>query len=109
MQCIKIEPGKEPVVSEIDNTLTAMQAYVGGYIETVTLSDGLVVIVNEDGKYMGLPRTGRFLVRELQHDILCGNVLVCRRSGSEVAPVGRRDIDTVKCIFVGVKYESDCD
>lgn len=35
---------------EVKNTLLTFQGLVGGYIETVTVCDGLVLIVNEEGK-----------------------------------------------------------
>ena len=42
-------------VIEIDNTLAAFQKAVGGYIETVTVTEGLVFIVNEEGLLLELP------------------------------------------------------
>ena len=38
----------------IDNTLGAMQKIVGGYIETVTVFEDLVIICNEEGRLRGL-------------------------------------------------------
>ena len=38
----------------IPNTLKALQEAVGGYIETVTLDNGLVLICNEEGKLRGM-------------------------------------------------------
>ena len=41
--------------AEIDNTLEALQAEVGGYIENVTLvPEKAAMIVNEDGHYLGM-------------------------------------------------------
>jgi hypothetical protein len=42
-------PGEGWVQREIDNTLESLQGIVGGYIETLTLREGLVLIVNEEG------------------------------------------------------------
>lgn len=42
-------PGESWARHEIDNTLEALQGIVGGYIETLTLREGLVLIVNEEG------------------------------------------------------------
>ena len=53
--CIK-EPGKEAAVEPLfDNTLEAFQKAVGGYIETLTVSEDLVLIFNEEGRLRGLP------------------------------------------------------
>ena len=59
MNVIKIAPGHEPVMADINNTLADLQQAVGGYIETVTLPrTGLVVIVNEEGRLLDLPENG---------------------------------------------------
>jgi len=53
--CIK-EPGKDAYVEPLfDNTLEAFQKAVGGHIETVTAASDLVLVVNEEGRLMGLP------------------------------------------------------
>lgn len=43
------EPGEGWELREIDNTLKCLQMLVDGYIETVTVRDDLVLIVNEEG------------------------------------------------------------
>ena len=53
--CIK-EPGSGPRIEPLfDNTLYAFQQAVGGYIETVTIADDLVLICNEEGRINGSP------------------------------------------------------
>ncbi len=96
MQCIKIEPGKKPILSEIDNTLAAMQAYVGGYIETVTCDNGMVVIVNEEGQWLDLPENCylRLLHRAFRLPIR-GNALVVRYAADMFMPVTRADLHPV--------------
>lgn len=42
--------------TDIPNTLEALQAEVGGYIETVRLSEEILAIVNEEGWLMNLPK-----------------------------------------------------
>lgn len=46
--------GKKAELKEIKNDLGTLQRLVGGYIETVTLGDA-VVICNEEGRLHGLP------------------------------------------------------
>lgn len=53
MKVIYIEPGKFPVKRDIENKLEALQAAVGGYIETVMLTPDCVVICDEDGRIKG--------------------------------------------------------
>lgn len=47
------EPGKDAYRKEIDNTLKSLQREVGGYIEVVTIADGLALICDEEGKLKG--------------------------------------------------------
>lgn len=42
-------------VRMIPNTLEALQAAVGGYIETVKLTTELTIVCNEEGLILGLP------------------------------------------------------
>ena len=49
------EPNKKPKRKTIKNTLEALQKVVGGYIETVTISDTVVMIVNEEGIPLDFP------------------------------------------------------
>ena len=49
------DPGKNPRHVHIENSLKNLQNTVGGYIETVTLSDDAVIICNEEGRLQGLP------------------------------------------------------
>ena len=79
MQVIRIEVGHAPRMAEMENTLKAFQEAVGGYIETVTLErTGLVVIVNEEDKVIGLPINGMLNIGRLIGEPLSGPVLVVR-------------------------------
>jgi len=42
-------PGKAPYSTLISDSLENLQRFVGGYIETVTISSDTVIIVNEEG------------------------------------------------------------
>lgn len=55
------QPGSMWRVQHIDNTLEALQKYVGGYIETVTLFQEVVAICNEEGRLLGLPENCNLL------------------------------------------------
>lgn len=61
-------------------TLAEMQAIVGGYIEIVPsrIEDGMVLVVNEDGKLLGLPANA-LASGHCPGDVLVGNVLLCTR------------------------------
>lgn len=53
--CVIKDPGEQPIVANIPNTLEALQKAVGGFIETVDRSDTLALLCNEEGLLMGLP------------------------------------------------------
>lgn len=69
-----VEPGKVPREAEVENTLSAQQAVVGGMIEAVyPWEDPVGLICNEEGKLMGLP-----LNRSLEdYDIIAGTFFIC--------------------------------
>lgn len=55
MKVIAKYPGEPFQEMDIDNTLEALQAFVQGYIETVTLFTDMCIICNEEGAIRGLP------------------------------------------------------
>lgn len=69
---ISMRVDEQPQVEEIENDLRAFQRYVGGYIQTVKISDDVVMIVNEEGKLMRLPPN--FLCDTI-HDVIVGNAI----------------------------------
>ena len=44
---------REPYVTNVSDTLEALQKAVGGYIEAVTVLEGVAVLCNEEGRLMG--------------------------------------------------------
>ena len=51
-----VEPNKYPMMIEIDDTLEAMQAMVGGDIEEyMPFEDEVAIVCHEEGKLIGLP------------------------------------------------------
>ena len=68
MTILKIEPNKKPYPKEVKNDLKSLQAEVGGYLESITLFDNLVLICNEEGKLRKLPPN-----RQLGNDIIAGD------------------------------------
>ena len=55
IRAIVKEPEKEAQEELIGNDLKSLQKRVGGYSETVTVQEDLVIICNEEGKLLGLP------------------------------------------------------
>ena len=69
-------PGAVAEVREVPNTLKAFQEAVGGFIETVTMEDA-VVICNEDGRWMGLAHNCKLCGVEFVGPILIVGVEEC--------------------------------
>lgn len=76
--------GEAPRPNFIPNTLEAMQELVGGYIETVTLEDGLVLVCNEEGRMNDLPLNALVTTRYGRQSIY-GDFFICRGEGDEFA------------------------
>ena len=53
IRVLRVRPGQAPEQIQIPNTLSAFQQEVGGWIETVPLGDGAILICNEEGKLTG--------------------------------------------------------
>lgn len=70
---VKVEPLKPPCIVKIRNDLDSLQKAVSigaeeqGLIEFVYLEDNVSLMLNEEGKLLGLPTN-----RRLGNDILCG-------------------------------------
>lgn len=61
--------------------LDELRGFVGGNIEIVRLGDGLLMVVNAEGKLLALPfnfsATCWFQYYCGASDFICGNVLIC--------------------------------
>lgn len=56
MKILIVEPGRAPYRAKIEDRLEAMQAIVGGHIETVLpFRDAVVLVCNEEGLILELP------------------------------------------------------
>ena len=81
MRVLVVEPECRPEVKEIDDSLSAMQEIVGGYIQAVhldDLDDSVVLVCNEEGKFMNLPANRGLRDKNGQmYDIVCGTFFLC--------------------------------
>lgn len=86
MKAIRKKPGCAPEIIEVENALKALQAEVGGYIETVTIASDAVIICNEEGRILGLPYNCRFWGVDF-----VGTILVVGTKGDEFCNVPEAD------------------
>ena len=96
MRVLLKEPGKDPRTMIIPNDLGTLQQLVDGYIETHTLTDGLVMIVNEEGKLKGLEPN--FYVNRLKDTIL-GTAIFCGEDGEEFTDIDEYDLTVLQTFF----------
>lgn len=75
-------PGEEWHELMIENSLEALQEYVGGYIETVTLASDVCVICNEEGRIRNLPHCCTIANLDF-----VGNILLVGTDGDEFCDV----------------------
>lgn len=72
IKVVLVEPGKDPEIVEIDQTLKTLQKLVGGYIQVVyPWDDSAVLICNEEGKMIGLTPN-----RYVKGDVIFGTFIV---------------------------------
>ena len=86
---------------EIENSLEAKQAFVGGYIEVVDIGNGIDLICNEEGKLNGMmPTAGWFEGGELV-DLICGPFILCRSNWEgEFTPIHKEDEEYIRTKLV---------
>lgn len=67
IKVLALLPMELPKEIELDNTLEAMQKFVGGLIECITLSDtgsAVTLVCNDEGKLLGLPQSAMDFYKE---------------------------------------------
>lgn len=81
----KVDGSVEDLVPENGKffSLKEMQAAVGGLIEVVQLDEGRTLVVNEEGKMLGLPPNEKATGMALRHlfdgDWIAGNAVLCEK------------------------------
>lgn len=86
IRVLVVEPGKDPEVRVIENSLEGIQQIVQGYIECVTLHDkageDLMLICNEEGKIRNLQMNA--IIPEIG-DMIFGTFLIAGTDRDEFA------------------------
>ena len=101
MTVLAVMPGKKPTKMELEGTLEAMQAFVGGRIQAIyPFDDPVAIVCNEEGKMMGL-EYNRALRDEkgVIYDILCGPFFVCGLGEADFASLPESLMETYHKLF----------
>ena len=96
MRVLIKNPGEDPHTMVIPNELGVLQQLVDGLIEVHTLTDGLVMIINEAGKLRGLEPN--FYVDRLKDTIL-GTAIFCGEEGEDFADISEQDLAVLQTFF----------
>ena len=72
IRVLKVEPNKHPEEFMLENTLEAMKEAVEGLIDILSLEEEICLLLNEEGKLIGLEGN-----RRIGEDIIVGNFYVC--------------------------------
>ena len=90
-------------LSEIENSLEAKQAYVGGLIEVIRLNEYIDAVINEEGKLIPLPWNRCWVAEDGEFiDMIMGNILCCRHDDEgNFTDIQEEDIPVIlKCLKV---------
>ena len=91
MTAIIKNPGQSAFTRQVENTLAAFQQLVGGHIEAVYLPDQIIMIVNEEGKLIGLPPNFR-----LNYDTIVGTAVFVSADGEEVTGLSEQQENYIR-------------
>lgn len=85
-------PGAISRIAEIPNTLEAMQKLVGGNIETLSLPNGLVIVVDEEGRLKDLPEN----VRCVRNGTIVGTLFITAADGEDFRSLTTEEIQEAR-------------
>ena len=90
-------------LADIENTLEEFQSIVDGNIEVIRISDDVLAVLNECGKFIGLKPSRLWKVND-NLDIIHGNI-VCVRSDNDgnFVSIQNEDIAVINECFVAIK------
>ena len=78
---------RKAYITNIEDTLENLQRTVGGYIEAVKLSADAVLVCNEDGKLLGLPRNKNISGKLFKPDMIVGDCFICGCNGEDFTDI----------------------
>lgn len=86
------DPGKDPEVMEIQNDLKVLQELVGGYVQSVTMADDLMMLMDDDGRMKGKNANVFFTKYD---DFIFGPVVFTGVNGKEFASISDKYLEGI--------------
>lgn len=81
---------------EIENSLEAEQAFVGGYIDVVSIGNGIDLVCNDEGKMNGSSPSVAWVEGDDIVDIVFGDFFLCRSKDGEFISINDEDVKYIK-------------
>lgn len=78
MKILAVRTGELPEVIDIEHSLDAKSEFVGGYIQTISLSSTAILVCNDDGKVIGLKPN-----RVIPGDFIAGDFFIVGFDGRD--------------------------
>ena len=94
MKVVIKKVGEQAQVAEIENTLDALQKFVGGHIEVVSVGGEIIMICNEEGKLNGLEYNFK-----LGNDFIVGNVLFVQAKDDDFTDLSDSNVESIMNFF----------
>lgn len=85
-------PGEISRIMTVKNDLKSMQELIGGYLETLTLPNGLVLVMDEEGRLKGL----RENVRCVQFRTIVGRIFITAAEGESFRSLTVKEIQSAR-------------
>lgn len=100
MKVISLKVNESMTLLELEESLESQQSFVGGYIQYVPITVGnknYELVVNEEGKLIGLPMNFDLLYDGKIVDIVVGNAFIT--STNEYEDLTEEDLKHIKSNF----------
>lgn len=101
MTVLSVMPGQVPERMVLEETLEAIQNFVGGTIQAIyPFDDAVAIICNDNAKLMGMPYNRVLRDEEGNiYDILCGPFFVCGLGEEDFASLTETQLETYGKLF----------
>ena len=96
MRILMKEPGKDPHVMVIPNDIGTIQQLIDGHVERHQLTEGLVMLVDEDGKLKN--KQPNFRVAAL-NDTIVGTAIFCGENEKGFTDIYQHDLVVLQTFF----------
>ena len=95
MKIVVKKVGQIGEVVEVENTLKTFQDIVGGYIETFPLTSDMLVICNEEGKFMGLAPNIEIVVGQ-HSELIVGDFAIVKHGQDDFESLDDEQIERLR-------------